>query len=115
MAGRRGGRGNKLGGVKMPEKYLRVAMPDGSVWDVPAKIIADNRAKYYAEIDPDTTYEGEFDFTMTDRYELKDWAANNMDWDEVEKYATKAADRRPMTADEFQEGWVNGEKEIIEK
>ena len=104
----------------MPEKYLRVKMPDGSKWDVPARVIAEDRAKYYAEfvskrdeLDYDTVYKEEFEFTMDDKYELKDYAADNMDWSDVAEHAVKA-EEEPGEVD-YQEGWVNGEKEIILK
>jgi hypothetical protein len=87
----------------MPEKYLRVTMPDGSKWDVSAKVIAGNRAEYYADDDPDTSYDEE--------YELQDWAANNMNWHEVKDIAKKAEIEPPAV--DYQEGWVNGEKEIV--
>ena len=96
----------------MAEKYLRVTMPDGSKWDVPARLVAENRAKYYAKNDPDTTYEEEFEFTMSDEYELFDWAADNMNWEDVEEFAVRHLG--PYDTD-FQEGWVNGEKEIVFK
>ena len=95
------------------EKFLRVTMPDGSLWDVPARVIADNRAKYYAEGDPGE-YEEEFRFTMDDNFELRDWAANNMDWDEVKSYAVKV-EEPPQQEPDYQEGWVNGDKKIVEK
>jgi hypothetical protein len=94
-------------------KYLRVTMPDGSKWDVPARVIAENRARYYAKIDPNTTYEGEFDYTMSNNYELKDWAAGNMNWSDVEDHAKRVA--VPPLEPDYQEGWVNGEKEIVER
>ncbi|AFL99487.1 hypothetical protein Desde_1055 [Desulfitobacterium dehalogenans ATCC 51507] len=97
----------------MPEKYLRVTMPDGCKWDVPAKVIAEDRAKYYAAADPDTTYEEEFEFTMGNDFELKDWSGNNMNWDEVKDYAEKAILPDPVI--DWEEGWVDGEKEVIEK
>ena len=96
----------------MPEKYLRITMPDGSLWDVPARLVAEDRAKYYAEKDPDTTYEEMFEATMSDDFDLKDWAADNMNWEDVETHAVRHLG--PDDPD-FQEGWVNGEKEIIEK
>jgi len=34
-------------------------MPDKSKWDVPAKVIAEDRAKYYAERDKSSTFEEE--------------------------------------------------------
>lgn len=95
----------------MADKYLRVTMPDLSKWDIPAQIIADNRAKYYAEIDPETTYQEEFDFIMSDKYELCDWAANNMNWDNVKECAVKVKETQPPV--DYQEGWLNGKKEIV--
>lgn len=63
-------------------KVLRVEQ-NGWVWEVPAKLIAENRAKYYAEKDRDTTYEEEYEYTINSNEELYDWYMNNMDWDDV--------------------------------
>lgn len=104
------------------KKYLRVEMPDGSKWDVPANIIADDRAKHYAYNDSPvgateeseeykSIYAQEYQYTLDSSYELKDWAANNMDWRQVVGSAVLVS-HAPV---DFQEGWVNGEKEIIEK
>ena len=85
-------------------------MPDGTRYDVPAKVIAEDRAKYYAENDPDTTYNEEYEYTMQDDYELKDWAANNMNWKDVKNVAKKVEEEIDV---DFQEGWVNGDKEVV--
>jgi len=93
-------------------------MPDCSQYDVPAKLIAMNRAEYYANKVKDSKSERncrlieEYEFTMSDEYELQDWAANNMCWEDVKDKAIKITDNKEI---DFQEGWVNGEKEIIEK
>lgn len=92
-------------------KVLRITMPDGSKWDVPAKLVAANRARFYAEKGDD--YEGEFDFAMGDEYTLRDWAAGNMDWSDVEAEARKVSERVLEPVD-YQEGWVNGDKEVLE-
>jgi hypothetical protein len=101
-------------------KYLRVRMEDNSLWDIPASIIAEDRATYYAKHDirePDNilTYDeifkAEFGYTLEDGDEIIDWAVNNMNWSDVEKYAVKV---RTVDVD-YQEGWMNGEKEVIEK
>lgn len=96
----------------MAEKFLRVTMPDGSQWDVPARLIADSRARYYAANDPDTTYQEEYDYTINDAYEIEDWAANNMNWSDVAEHAVKAEDPEDV---DYQEGWVNGDKRIVER
>lgn len=87
-------------------------MPDNSRWDVPCEVIAKNRAEFYASKGDD--YQEEFDYTMSSDFELRDWAAGNMNWDEVEQFAVKA-NVNDLVKPDYQEGWVNGEKEIIEK
>lgn len=59
----------------------------GFVWRVPLAVIAENRAKYYAKRDADTTYEAEFEFVMEDDSEGLDWFLNNMDFEDVEEHA----------------------------
>jgi hypothetical protein len=102
-------------------KYLRVTMEDGSQWDIPATIIAGDRARYYAEHDSgkksgpefDKIFKEEMENALEDEYEIIDWAANNMDWSDVVAYAVKV--ENPTKKVDFQEGWLNGEKEVIEK
>lgn len=102
-------------------KYIRVTMPDNSKYDVPASAIAENRAKYYAENDSrktsgpeyDAAYKEEYEYAISNDDELLDWAASNMDWDDVKDVAVLVPSD-PHKVD-FQEGWVNGDKKIIEK
>lgn len=118
------------GGNKM--KYIRVIMPDLSKWDIPAKVIAENRAKYYADREVEDcvkslgtgqivppllwnkTFQEEYKITMEDEYELKDWLSNNMNWNDVKDEAEKISEME-LANEDLQEGIVNGEKEIIEK
>ena len=93
-------------------KHIKVIMPDDSEWVVPAKIVADNRAKYYASVDDTTDYQTEFDFAMDDDPTLLDWASGDINWDEVEAFAVKV--KEPALEVDYQEGWVNGEQEIID-
>jgi len=101
------------------QKYLRVTMEDGSKWDVPAKPIAEVRARCYAKHDTGKESGPEFDKVfnelvedaLEDTYEIIDWASNNMNWSDVKDVAVKVS---TMEVD-FQEGWVNGDKEVIEK
>jgi len=85
-------------------------MPDGSEWEVPASVVADNRAHYYADRDEDTTYDEEFEFAMSDSSEIKDWASNNMEWNDVKEHAKQVI---PPEKPDFREGWLNGKKEIV--
>jgi len=93
----------------------RITMPDGSKWDVPVKVIAENRAHYYAHQDGKTYSESlEYDtlplFKATP-YEIEDWAADNMNWDDISSYAIRVPETLPTI--DWQEGWLNGRKEII--
>ena len=96
-------------------------MPDGSKWDVPCDRIAQHRAAYYAKKDTGMTtgdlfavaFTSEYEYTMGDDYELKDWAANNMNWKDVKSCAVRVVESAAVT--DYQDGWVNGEKEIVER
>lgn len=99
-------------------KVIRVEMPDDTVWDIPARIVAIDRAKYYAEKDTDTTYDDEYRYAMSKDGEtdLIDWLENNMDWFDVESEASEVAQHR--TNNEIDrirnEGLANGEKKVLD-
>ena len=97
----------------MFDKKLRITMPDGSKWDVPVKFIALDRAGYYAKEFNGNKDRSLMEDTMplfnSDLYQIEDWAANNMDWDDVKSNAVMVS---PPKCD-YQEGWVNGDKEIV--
>lgn len=108
-----GGEGHR----SMP-KMLTVDMPDGSTWGVPVMLIARNRAEHYAKefggdvqrsLDEDTVPL----FTESE-YEIKDWAASNMNWSDVAAAAVRVREPKPMSADDMQEAWVNGEKDLAD-
>jgi len=100
-------------------KSLRVTMPDGNKYDVPVDLIALHRAEYYAKHDTgkssgpefDKAIKQEFDYAMKNADEIMDWAPNNMNWSDVSEHAKKVA--KPLSPEDFQEGWLNGDKEII--
>lgn len=96
-------------------KVLTIQMPDGSIWAVPVEVIAADRAKAYAsEFDGDvqrSLNEDTLPLFQSAPFEIEDWAANNMNWDDVKAHAFMHL-QSPGT--DFQEGWVNGEKEVIE-
>lgn len=96
-------------------KYLQITMPDGSKWGVPVDIIARNRAEFYADRD----FDGDVERSLAedtvpifeeDEYAIEDWAANNMNWSDVEAHAVKLTE---APQPDFQEAWVNGDKEIV--
>lgn len=96
-------------------KVLTVEMRDGSVWCVPVDVIARNRAEYYAhEFGGDVTRSMVEDTMLlfdSDDYEVEEWAVIFMKWRDVESQA-KVLQGAPQV--DFQEGWMNGEKSVIE-
>jgi hypothetical protein len=98
-------------------KYLRVEMPDGTLWDVPVDVIARNRAAHYA-----CEFEGDIERSLAEDtlpcfeespFEIQDWAANNMNWSDVAAVARRVALLvKPV---DYEEGWVNGRKTIVTK
>jgi hypothetical protein len=100
-------------------KYLVVGMSDGKRWAIPAMLIAKDRAAYYAKLDSergdgeyDTIYEDELEYTLSDDYELTDWAHNNMNWSDVLAYAVELL---PVNANaDYERDWVNAPMTIRE-
>lgn len=97
------------------EKKYVVTMPDGSKWAVPVRLIAEDRAKHYAdEFGGDverSLKEDTIPLFEEDDYEIKDWASGNMDWSDV--YSQAVMVKEPDKVD-HQEGWVNGEYEVVD-
>lgn len=94
-----------------------VAMPDGSRWAVPLMVIATDRAKHYAqEFDGDlerSLAEDTLPLFDADPYQAHDWAANNMNWSDVNGEARIYEPAKPLGDDDFAEGWVNGEYQVV--
>jgi hypothetical protein len=107
-----GGEGHR----QMPET-LTVDMPDGSTWGVPVMLIARSRAEHYkgefgGDIERSLAEDTVPLFSESD-YEIKDWARGNMNWSDVQSVAVCIKGPKPMTADDMQEAWVNGETDTI--
>lgn len=91
------------------DKRYVITMEDQSQWSVPVKVIAMNRAAYYA----DENFNGDLDRSLqedtvplfeADEYEIEDWAKNNMSWSDVVSFASQI--KAPEI--DFEDGWVNG-------
>nr|DAN46409.1 MAG TPA: hypothetical protein [Caudoviricetes sp.] len=91
------------------KKYLLVEMSDFSVWRVPVQVIADSMTDCYVEECGEDREKAKAEteqlFTENE-YEIEDWAANNMDWDEVKAHAVQVKAGEV----DYQEGWINGNK-----
>ena len=93
-------------------KFLRVRFPDGD-WDIPAEVVAKDYAKFYAEEDDETSYEAELAFALgpEGEYALLNWAAGDMNWEDVKAHAVLV---KPLAID-YENEWVNAPKEVVEK
>ena len=93
------------------KKYLLVTMPDNSIWSIPTRLIAENRNDYYIKVRGENAadVEAETEKLFADDYEVIDWAVNNMNWSDVADEAVLA--KRAET--DYQEGWLEGDKELI--
>lgn len=78
------------------KKILILVYENGAKWAIPVHEIADNRAKYYAEKDKNTTYQEEYDFVMKDDYEPSDWFFNQMNWEDLNGTAFEINPPRPF-------------------
>jgi len=88
-------------------------MPDGSEWDVPAKDIARDYASQFEDSESQDRYgQIQMEAILRDDDALIDWAENNMNWEDVQEVAVQVKGPEDV---EYQEGWVNGDKEVIEK
>lgn len=91
-------------------KYIRITMPDGSEWDVPAALVAHNITTEYVRRKPALIYSDEYEHTLAHNGVLLDWAANNMNWSDVQASATM----HKAGSVDYQKGWVNGAKSVVE-
>lgn len=103
--------------MDISNKYLRVSMEDGTKWDVPVMAIARHRAENYKD-----EFGGDVEKSLQEdtlplfedsSFEVTDWAANNMNWDDVSSVATLA--EASLIPCDYQDGWVNGDKEFVTK
>ena len=92
-------------------------MPDGSQWDVPVRAIAEDWAQYllqegdYVTLEQAMAYvETVFSYEEDGDEEIFDWAANNMDWADVQDLAVQTSGH---DVPDYQDGWVNGPKEVV--
>lgn len=97
--------------------YKRTPAPEGAVlvvtfsngerWSVPMQVIADSVDANYANVERDTI--GLILRNFLGKYDLKNWATNDMNWSELEPYATRL--RSPLTFD-YDADWPNATKDI---
>ncbi|ATI15725.1 hypothetical protein [Bordetella phage vB_BbrM_PHB04] len=73
--------------------FFQVKFKDGSMFEVPTIIVAQDRANYYHQRDKeefptlDDALKDTAELFAADTYEIEDWAKNNMNWDELAPHA----------------------------
>jgi hypothetical protein len=80
-------------------KQIEVTFPNGETWRIPAQVVAEDRARYFSELnfargdvtDKEAAFLDEVNFVLSDagEDELLDYFRNNMDWNDVQAHAVK--------------------------
>lgn len=95
-------------------KQYRIEMQNGETWLIPVSLIVQNRAEFYRE-----EFGGDIEHSLeadtiplfeSDEYAIEDWAKNNMNWSDVERFAVRV--KGPDV--DYQDEWMKGEVEIID-
>jgi hypothetical protein len=97
----------------MEEKKIIIKFHKGITYEIPAVIIAESRANYYACIvdgyDSDSQeYLDEVNHALNDEFELFDWIENNMNWNDLKPYAIKIKE----DSIDLENEWDSGNHEI---
>lgn len=103
-------------------KYVRVQMSDGSMYDIPAEIIAEHRAGYFEDNSAEKlAYHSssvqprlivaEKEFAMNNDDILIEWASNKMTWKDVEPHARRVDPDTDMN----EKDWQNAPKKVVIK
>lgn len=62
------------------QKKIILKTQSNRTFQIDAHEVIHNRSKYYADRDPDTIYDEEYEYLLDDESEVFDWLFNNMDW-----------------------------------
>lgn len=93
----------------MVDKVIRINTPKGQ-YDLDLMLIAQDRAKYYANKEGfkefSEEWQDEIDFVMEDDFEGIDWLVNNHNWEDFEKEAVKINSKVFVTDEDF---WTSSE------
>jgi len=93
-------------------KYLVVEMSDKTRWAIPAILIAKHRAEHYRD-ESETAYAEEVEYAMSAGYEITDWAANNMDWEDVRRHAIRL--KTSPSEVNYHRDWISASMSVEER
>lgn len=103
------------------DKLYVITLANGDQWAVPVRVIAEDRAAYYAKKDNVSLESAMADtaeyFSDSDGYEIENWAQNEMNWSDVKPHAKFYAKAEiDDDADPFQEAWTDSEAcEVVDE
>jgi len=94
-------------------KFIIVKFSNGDQFKIPAGVVANSRATYYATHDEgaltddnkkawNEAFYKETEYTLSDNYELTDWLFNNMDWEDVKDDAMAISEKKDY---DYEEHW----------
>jgi hypothetical protein len=96
----------------MKEKKLIVKFHKGITYEIPARVIAEDRARYYADVDgyeeDSQEFLDEVNSALYNEYEIFDWVENNMNWSDLQPYAQKISD----DLFDIEEEWTEGNRTL---
>jgi len=98
---------------KKMDKKVRISFSDGTKWDIPVFVIAQNRANIYrSEFGNDVNRSLKEDtlHLFEDNSEILDWLCNNMDWKDVSMYAELATEPKEVN---YAEEFCNAKKRVL--
>jgi len=100
--------------VSTAEPQIIVEFSDYTRWSIPARVVAENRAAYYAEVDPEfdrkIIYFVERNYTLANDDVLIEWAKGSMNWADLKHRATQLP-TDPLLSDYDQE-WSNADMKV---
>lgn len=90
-------------------RIIKFALPKGECY-IPAKFVAEDRARYYASVDGyeegSDEWNQEVEGALNDNFECIDWFANNMDFDDFKDQIVMINDKVLVTD---ADGWENSD------
>ena len=105
----------------MATKYIRDKFSNNQLYDIPASVIAKNRATYYSTKDhcsngDDTQYQLfqiELSYALSDDDVLLEWASNDMNWEDVKRAAVWVSELTVTPS--YDREWSNAERVMVTK
>jgi len=97
----------------MDEKKLTIKFHKGVTYAVPTRMIAEDRARYYADVDgyeeDSQEFFDEVNAALEDEFMIFDWVENNMNWSDLKPYAELIKNEDEI---DLEEEWLCGDRTL---